>query len=273
MGSCYRKDVMTIAESQLGYEEGPNNYNKYGKELSTVGYFNGDKTFVSWCGSYNYWCILKACIPEDRSDSEKKWDALYFTYQPSRDNCACGCKYGAQYFRQNGAWSDSAADAEAADIIFFGTKGNETHQGLVRYVQDGTIYTIEGNAANAVRHRSYSVNDPKIAGIGKPRYDGYEQDQPSPEPTPEPEKKGYPGPWPTRPSRGYFQRGDTGSEVVKLQKLLEWTKPGCLPKYGCDGEIGSETLGAVKTCQAIWGTKVDGFYGKNSEQAAKAYKQ
>ena len=87
------------------------------------------------------------------------------------------------------------------------------------------------------------------------------------------EKKGYSGEFPVRPSRGYFQRGDRGPEVVKLQKLLEWIVPGCLPKWGCDGDIGTETLTAVKEAQNILGVKIDGFYGKDTEKAAKAYRK
>lgn len=264
MGSCYVDKVLEIAKSQLGYEEGKGNYNKYGKELSAIGYFNGDKTFVEWCASYDYWCILKACIPEDRSDSEKKWDALYFTYQPSRDNCACGCKYGAQYFRNNKAFYSTP---KLGDIAFYGTKGSEYHQGIVCEIINSTqFYAYEGNSNNKVRKIKRNISE--CSGFGRPRYDGV-----SPEPTPTPGGEGYKGEFPKRPSRGYFQRYDKGPEVVKLQKLLEWTLPGCLPKYGCDGDIGTETLTAVKNCQSIWGTKVDGFYGANSEKAAKEYKK
>ena len=87
------------------------------------------------------------------------------------------------------------------------------------------------------------------------------------------EKKGYSGEFPVCPSRGYFQRGDTGAEVVKLQKLLEWIVPGCLPKWGCDSDIGTETLTAVKEAQKVLNVKVDGFYGKNTESVAKAYRK
>ena len=262
MGSCYVDKVLEIAKSQLGYEEGPNNYNKFGKELSAVGYFNGNKTNVEWCGSYNYWYILKACIPENRSDSEKKWDALYFTYQPSKDNCACGCKYGAQYFRNAKAFYSTP---KLGDIAFYGTKGSEYHQGIVCEILNSTqFYAYEGNSNNKVRKIKRNISE--CSGFGRPRYDGY-----SPSPSPEP--KGYPGEFPTRPSRGYFQRYDKGPEVVKLQKFLEWLMPKCLSKYGCDGEIGSETLGAVMDAQAILGVKIDGFYGKDTEAAAKAYRR
>lgn len=90
-------------------------------------------------------------------------------------------------------------------------------------------------------------------------------------PAPTPSKESYTGEFPTRPVRGYFQRGDKGPEVVKLQKWLEWIVPNCLPKYGVDGDIGSETLNAVKKAQSILNVKVDGFYGKDTESAAKSY--
>lgn len=272
MGSCYADRVVEIALSQIGYKEGPNNWNKYAQDLDAVHYFNYAKQNTAWCSVFDCWVLLKACIPDDRSDDEKKWDALYFTYQPSRDNCAAGCKYAAGYFRSNGAFYSSP---KVGDFAYYGQKGSEYHTGIVVEIINSTqFYAVEGNSNNMVRKVKRNISE--CSGFGRPRYDGYSEQPaptPTPEPTPEPEKKGYTGEFPTRPSRGYFQRGDKGSEVVKLQKLLEWTIPGCLPKYGCDGDIGSETLGAVKKCQAIWGTKVDGFYGKNSEKAAKAYKK
>lgn len=271
MGSCYADKVIELAKNEIGYEEGPNNWNKYAEQLDAVHYFNSNKQNVSWCGVFCYAMILNACIPEDRSDEEKKWDAYYFTYQPSRDNCAAGCKYGARYFRNAGAFYSTP---KVGDISFYGDAGSEYHQGIVEQIINSTqFYAIEGNSNNKVRRVKRNISE--CSGFGRPRYDGADtpKPQPTPEPTPEPEKNGYTGEFPTRPSRGYFQRGDKGSEVVKLQKLLDWTIPGCLPKYGCDGDIGSETLGAVKKCQAVWGTKVDGFYGANSEKAAKNYKK
>lgn len=270
MGSCYIDKVISIAKSQLGYEESGSNWTKFARDLDAVKYFNSNKQNVAWCGTFCYWVILKACIPEDRSDSEKKWDALYFTYQPSKDNCACACRYGAQYFRNNKAFYSSP---KVGDIAFYGDKGSEYHQGIVEQIINSTqFYAIEGNSNNKVRRVKRNISE--CSGFGRPRYDGVSPEPaPTPTPTPTPKEEGYPGDFPVRPSRGYFQRGDTGNEVKKLQKLLEWTLPGCLPKYGVDGDIGSETLGAVKKCQAIWGTKVDGFYGANSEKAAKAYKK
>ena len=56
-----------------------------------------------------------------------------------------------------------------------------------------------------------------------------------------------------------------------MQEVLLWLKPDCLPRYGADGEIGSETYAAVKACQEILGVVVDGLYGPKTQAAAKAF--
>lgn len=277
MGSCYPSKVIEIALQEVGYTEGPNNWTKYARDLDAIKYFNSSKQNVAWCGTFNYWSILKACVPEDRSDSEKKWDALYFTYQPSSDNCACACRYGAQYFCDHGAFYSSP---KVGDIAFYGKRGSETHQGIVYQVLgNGKFKAIEGNHNNEVAIVTRSVSE--CSGFGRPRYD--DEPSPSPEPTPtppeptptppEPSGESYPGPWPEIPSRGYFQKGDTGSEVEKLQNFLIWMDADCLSTYGADGIIGYETLTAVKLVQGMLGVKVDGFYGPKTEAAAKEYKK
>lgn len=263
MGSCYASTVIKTAQGEIGYKESGNNWTKYARDLDSVHYFNGNKQNIAWCATFVCWCVWKSCTSD--SASGRKWDALYFTYEPSKDNCACGAKYCAGYFRSHGAYHSSP---KKGDFAFFGPKGAETHVGLVEKIDGNYVYTIEGNHGDKVARVKRSKSE--ISGYGRPRYDS--EPTPTP-PTPTPDKKPYPGEWPVRPSRGYFQRYDKGPEVVKLQKLLLWTKPGCLPKYGADGDIGSETLQAVYDCQGIWGTKQDKFYGANSEKAAKAYKK
>lgn len=261
MGSCYIVDVLEVAQNEIGYKESGTNWTKYARDLDAVNYFNTKKQNVAWCSTFLNWCILKACLPSDRSDSSKKWDALYFTYEPSKDNCACGVPYWKTYFKNHKALYSSP---KVGDIAFIGSG----HVGIVEKVNGSKITTIEGNHGDKVARVSRTISE--CSGFGRPRYDGY---SPSPEPTPTPVPKGYEGEFPKRPSRGYFQRYDKGDEVVKLQKLLLWIVPGCLPVYGADGDIGSETLNAVKSAQKVLGVTVDGFYGKDTEKAAKAYKK
>lgn len=280
MVKVYKNPTVKWYLDQVGYDSGSSKSSKYSRDLDSVGWYNYRKDgAANWCAIF-----YDAGVYHNADDTSNVNAVKRIVFEPANDNCGAGCSQKIQYYKANGAWYPHKAKgcpAEVGDEIFFGSDSYKSssnpygayHTGAVVDWDGSGLYTVEGNTnGGKVSKRFYSYSDSRIIGFGRPAWAGNDPDI-NPEPTPEPEKKGYPGPWPTRPSRGYFQRGDTGSEVVKLQKLLEWTKPGCLPKYGCDGEIGSETLGAVKTCQAIWGTKVDGFYGKNSEKAAKAYKK
>lgn len=263
MGSCYIKDVLDVARGEIGYHEGSGNYNKYGKELSSVGYFNGDKTYVAWCSSFLNWCITTACIPEDRPLSEKKWDGLYFTYEPSRDNCACGVPYWRDYFKANDAFY---SNPEVGDIAFYGT----SHVGIVESIDGSHFYAIEGNHNDSVERVYRSMSE--VSGFGRPRYDGYE---PDPGPTPTPKEK-YEGPWVEFPIDGryYIQRYDEGEQVIRLQKFLVWLLgDDCLPCWGIDGECGTETMNAVRAAQSVLGVTVDGFYGTKTQAAAQNFER
>lgn len=256
MGDVKWSDVKRIAQNEIGYTEKGNNWTKYAKDLDAIHYFNGNKQNVAWCATFTSWCIWKASNPDP------KGTALAAQYQPKVDNCGCGVSWNAKYYKSKGKFY---LTPKAGDVFF--TMGY-THTGFVLSVnKDGTFKTIEGNHGDKVASITRKISS--CEGFGRPWYTA--EDEPTPAPTPT--GKGYPGQFPTRPARGYFQRYDKGAEVVKLQKLLEWLVPNCLPKYGCDGDIGSETLGAVKKAQKLLGVKVDGFYGKDTEKAAKAYRR
>ena len=60
-----------------------------------------------------------------------------------------------------------------------------------------------------------------------------------------------------------LQKGDKGSEVKLLQKLLMLAGEA-LPKYGADGDFGSETLKAVKSYQTRYGLAADGVVGEKT---------
>lgn len=270
MGSCYRSKVLETAASFIGYEEGPNNYNIFGKHLSKLNYFNGDKTNVEWCGSYCYDVILRSCFGDDPDydDYDAKWDTLRMTGQPSRDNCACACKYGAQYFRKKGWWSTTTA--KPGDIVFYGSVGSEKHQGiLATEIKNGHFYAFEGNHGNCVCKVYRSMYE--VAGFGLVDYD----DEPTPTPEPPKPTEKYEGPWVVFPycHRNYLQRYDMGPNVVYMQKFLQWLMPDALPKYGSDGEYGDECIFWVKKAQKILNVTVDGYYGVKTQAAAKAYRR
>lgn len=66
-----------------------------------------------------------------------------------------------------------------------------------------------------------------------------------------------------------LSRGAEGDAVKAMQRLLLVWKADCLPKYGADGDFGSETEKALKAFQKEKGLTVNGIYDKATEAALK----
>lgn len=75
-----------------------------------------------------------------------------------------------------------------------------------------------------------------------------------------------PAPKPSLLGTRLLRRGMRGDDVKELQTLL--LRLGyALPKYGADGDFGSETRSALKQFQKVACIEVDGVYGENSHAA------
>ena len=48
--------------------------------------------------------------------------------------------------------------------------GADTHIGIVQYVENGRVVTIEGNTSDAVHSRSYALNSSYVTGYCNPEY-------------------------------------------------------------------------------------------------------
>lgn len=90
-------------------------------------------------------------------------------------------------------------------------------------------------------------------------------------------KKGYTGTFPVLPSRGYFILGDGyktlknyTTQIKRLQMFLNWAINAGLK---VDGDYGQATKAAVTKFQKTYGLTVDGSFGKNSLNKAKAIKK
>lgn len=72
---------------------------------------------------------------------------------------------------------------------------------------------------------------------------------------------------PQIPKRGYFQKGDKGEEVKKLQKALNWANSGrIVDNLVVDGEVGPLTISAVSFFQEINHITIDGQFGAVSRK-------
>lgn len=80
----------------------------------------------------------------------------------------------------------------------------------------------------------------------------------------------YHGVLPKLPKRGWFSSGDKGEDVRRLQRFLNW-----YGGYGLDvdGEVGRQTINAVRRYQQNEGLAVDGAFGKDSLARAKTVRR
>jgi len=240
--------IVSLAKSQVGYAEQKGNITKYAKDFDTKwpDFYNTKKQGAEWCDIFVDWLFCETFGPTE---------AMKMLYQPKK-SCGAGCKYSAQYYKNNKAFDNNP---QVGDQIFFGRPGAESHTGIVIAKTDYSVTTVEGNSGNMVKQHVYNLTDYHIVGYGHPKYGVNPVDVGTT----------YSGTWPTLPKRGYFQKGDKGVNVVRLQEFLKWYSPALLPKYGADGSFGNETLTAVKTFQTKEGLKVDGLFGPKSLSAAK----
>lgn len=174
--------LLATAHGEIGYLEkasnaqldskaanaGHANYTKYARDLDRLGVYHAKKNGYAWCDMYVDWCFIQTFGLET---------AMQMTFQPM-GGYGAGCTASAQYYKEAGRFF---ADPLPGDQIFFSKDGgrNMYHTGLVRRVENGRVYTDEGNTSSAagvvenggaVREKSYSLSYNKIAGYGRPDY-------------------------------------------------------------------------------------------------------
>lgn len=77
---------------------------------------------------------------------------------------------GMAVFKAQDKWRDRGATPIPGDYVFFdwdgGTDPDPDHVGAVLRVENGYLYTIEGNSGGKVAVQRYPKNDPRIVGYG-----------------------------------------------------------------------------------------------------------
>lgn len=78
-----------------------------------------------------------------------------------------GCVNGVEWFKDRGQWIDGNNEPVPGMIIFFDwdspdgesglQDGLSDHTGIVQKVENGIVYTVEGNSGDSVRGKQYSV--------------------------------------------------------------------------------------------------------------------
>lgn len=142
--------IVEVARSQIGNVGGEPYWSWYGFTER-----------VDWCACFVSWCanqcgyIEAGVIPK-----------------------FSGCEWGVYWFRQHDQWAGRNITPSPGMIIFFdwedeeggGLDGGADHVGIVERVENGRVYTIEGNTADSCRERSYPLECFEIIGYGLPNY-------------------------------------------------------------------------------------------------------
>ena len=76
----------------------------------------------------------------------------------------------------------------------------------------------------------------------------------------------------TKPIRTWLQKGDTGTQVKRMQKFLIWAGYSC-GKAGADGVLGKDSDSAIRRFQKANGLTVDGGWGPKCNDKAKTIKR
>ena len=134
-------DIVVVALSQVGNVGGQPYWSWYGF---------GSR--VEWCACFVSWC-------SDQCGYIESGVMPKFSY----------CDTGVEWFKSRGQWLPSGSIPAPGNVIFFdwNRNGITDHVGIVESCDGNYVYTIEGNANNAVKRLSYSVNYGGIAGYGK----------------------------------------------------------------------------------------------------------
>ena len=240
-----KNKVIQTAESEVGYREGENNWNKYAAELDPLNITYGNKQNLPWCGEWVLWVFYK-CF------GRKK--ALEMLCSPDPSGIPL-CSAGAQYFKDANRWFSSP---NKGDVIFFYSGGAINHTGIVVSVSGGVVYTVEGNSSDMVARRAYATGSSSIAGYGRPKWEVVAADSPkedNSDATTAPKQDGIQLP--------VLRKGDTGEVVRAAQFLLNGRGASC-GVWGADGDFGNATQAAVLAFQRRNGLEADGIVGQKT---------
>ncbi len=141
-------DIIVVALSQVGNIGGQPFWSWY-----------GFSSRIPWCACFVSWCANE-CGYIDTGVIPKY----------------AGCVWGVEWFQERGQWQDNSYTPNPGDIIFFdwdddgGQDGESDHTGIVEKVEDGRVFTIEGNSGDSCREKSYPLGYYEILGYGIPAY-------------------------------------------------------------------------------------------------------
>ena len=137
--------IVAVALSQIGNVGGEPYWSWYGY-----------RSHVDWCACFVSWCANECGYIDDGSFPKFS-----------------SCRVGIDWFKSHNLWMEPDVEPLPGMIIFFdwdkdgiGQDGAADHVGIVEKVENGHIYTIEGNSGDTCRECTYPIGWYEIFGYG-----------------------------------------------------------------------------------------------------------
>ena len=136
--------MVAVAQSQIGNVGGAPYWSWWGLDYR-----------VEWCAIFVSWC----------ADQCGYLDAGVL---PKME----GVRPYVDWFIERGQWQGRDYEPSPGDIIFFDweSDGLADHVGIVEKVENGLIYTVEGNTGDVCAERRYTLASAPVYGFGLPLY-------------------------------------------------------------------------------------------------------
>ncbi|MBQ7344696.1 MAG: CHAP domain-containing protein, partial [Oscillospiraceae bacterium] len=183
-----RTDVIAIALSQLGYQEGAsngafsgevsgrNNYVEFSYNMGDLGLGYGGSDYP-WCACFVSWCLYQShCTDQNTWKDLGRYHVGDYDYIWKEISCSQWVRQlkGAGYYKYS-AYEGGSYTPKYGDLVFFQNSGGVAHIGICLYVSGGRIYTVEGNTSDSsgleangggVYFKNYSLSTSYINGYG-----------------------------------------------------------------------------------------------------------
>ncbi|MBQ3073359.1 MAG: InlB B-repeat-containing protein, partial [Ruminococcus sp.] len=183
-----RTDLVAMALSQLGYQEGAANGNFSGEVSGRANYVEfsynmGDLGLgyggsdYPWCASFVSWCLYQSrCTDQGTYSSLGRYHKGDYDYIWKEISCSQWVSQlkGAGYFKYS-KYEGGTYTPKYGDLVYFQNSGGVAHIGICLYTSGGRIYTVEGNTSDAsgleangggVYFKNYSLSSSYLYGYG-----------------------------------------------------------------------------------------------------------
>lgn len=243
-----RLDLINVALSQVGYHEGNSvgqldgantsglyNYTEYGYWYGKNVLGNGSGFFNEWCAMFVAWSARNARIPKSIINN------------PAYAHVGSNPYYFNMAYHSRGTYIPKTGDLIFYDLAY--SQKQWDHVGIVLYIENERVYTVEGNFSDMARLNDVSIYNSEIQGYGTPAYTNANSMAVNVSNYPIPERT--------------LSYGMSGSDVKWLQAALLHNGYPC----PIDGSFGSNTLRQLKRFQTNKALTPDGILGSGTRNA------